>query len=103
MLTEPGLHVDVNADRTSTVRLSGEISLAGLPAVRRAFDCTAGPGPLIVDLTDVSYLDSAGLDLLFEVARERGLELILGPGCAVFPVIQVSGLDQVATIRSQRC
>ena len=102
MLTEPGLHVDANVDRTTTVRLSGEIGAAGLPSVRRAFECTRGSGPLIVDLTEVSYLDGAAVDLLFEVARDCGLEVILGPGCPVFPVIQVSGLDTVASLRSVR-
>jgi anti-anti-sigma factor len=100
MMTEPGLHVDVNADRSTTVRLSGEIGSDNLTAVRQAFDCAAGSAPVIVDLTEVQFLDSAGVGLLFEVAGDRGMELVLGPGCAVFSVIQVSGLDDVATIRS---
>jgi anti-anti-sigma factor len=102
MLTEPGLHVDSNADRTTTVRLSGDIGADVLPSVRQAYECAAGSGPLIVDLTEVSFLDSAAVELLFEVARERGLELILGPGCRVFSVMQVSGIGEVATIRSSR-
>lgn len=99
MLTEPGLHVDANADRTTTIRLSGELTAGRVPTVREAMETAGGPGPVIVDLSDVSFLDGAAVDLLYEVASERGLELILGPGCAVFPVIRVSGLDRVATIR----
>ena len=102
MLTEPGFHVDTNADRTTTVRLSGEIRAENIPAVRGAFESAGGSGPLIVDVTDVDFLDSAAVALLFDVGSERGLELILGPGCAVFSVLQVSGLDQVATLRSVR-
>jgi anti-anti-sigma factor len=98
-MTEPELNVGANADRTMTVRLSGKVLRAGLPAVRRVVECAVGPGPLIVDLTAVTYVDSAGMDLLFEVAQDRGLEVILGPGCAVYAVIQVSGLREVATIR----
>jgi len=99
MLTEPGVHVGANADRTTTVRLSGELRADRLPTIRSAFESAVGSGPLIVDLSAVGYLDSAAVELLFEVASERGLELVLGPGCAVFPVIQVSGLDRVATLR----
>jgi len=99
MLTEPGLHVDTNLDRTTTVRLSGEIGVARLAGIRRAVECAVGSAPVIVDLSEVTYLDGAAVDLLFEVARDRGLEFVLGPGCAVFAVVQVSGLDQVATIR----
>lgn len=98
-MTEPALPVGANAGRTTTVRLSGEVAAGGLAAVRAAFESAGGSGPLIVDLTDVTYLDSAAVDLLFEVAAERELELVLGPGCAVFPVVRVSGLDRVATVR----
>ena len=98
-MTEPALHVGANAERTTTVRLSGEVAAGGIAAVRAACESAGGSGPLIVDLTGVTYLDSAAVDLLFEVAADRGLELVLGPGCAVFPVVRVSGLDQVATVR----
>jgi anti-anti-sigma factor len=94
-----GIAVDANADRTTTVRLAGEIGAAGLPALERALLGVAGTAPLIVDLSGVTYLDNAAVGLLFEVAGERGVELVLGPGCPVFPVIRVSGLDQVATVR----
>jgi anti-anti-sigma factor len=102
MLSKPGLHLDTSADRTTTIRLSGEVGADNLDALRRAVDDAAGSAPLIVDLTDVAYIDTAGVALLVEAAAERALEIVLGPGCAVFPVIQVSGLDQVATIRSPR-
>jgi len=98
-MTEPALHVGANADRTTTVRLSGEVAAAGIAAVRAAFESAGGSGPLIVDLTDVTYLDGAAVELLLEVAADRGLDLVLGPGCAVFPVVRVSGLDRVATLR----
>jgi anti-anti-sigma factor len=95
-----GVQVGVNADRTTTLRLAGEIGPAALPLIRRAVNSVAGTAPLIMDLSEVTYLDGAGVRLLFEVARERSLEICLGPGCAVFPVIRVSGLDEVAVIRS---
>jgi anti-anti-sigma factor len=99
MLTDTHFRVDVNPDRSTTVRLSGEIAAATLGAVRAAFESAVGSGPLVVDLIEVAYLDTAAVDLLYEVASERGLELVLGPASAVFPVIRVSGLDRVATIR----
>ena len=102
MLTEPTAQVGTNADGSATVRLSGPVGADHLATVRAAFDCAGGAGPLIVDLTDVTFLEPAGIDLLRDVAGERGLELVLGPGCAVFPVVQVSGLAEVATLRSVR-
>lgn len=99
MMADTQPQVDVNADRTTTVRLSGEVRADTLAAVREAFDSVVGSGPLIVDLSAVTYLDGAAVALLFEVAAERSLELVVGPGCAVFSIVAVSGLDQVAVVR----
>ena len=99
MLTEPTAQVGTNADGSATVRLAGTVGADNLATVRAVFECAGGSGPFIVDLTDVTFLDPAGLDLLREVAGERGLELVLGPGCPVFPVVQVSGLAEVAELR----
>lgn len=97
MITEPTVRVGVNPDRTAVVRITGEITSATLPALRATLEGAAGTGPVIVDLSAVTHLDSTGVGLLTEVAGERGLELVVGPGCAVFSVVQVSGLDEVAT------
>ena len=93
MLTENSAQVGVHADGTATVRLAGAVDAEHLATVRGALECVGGSGPLIVDLTDVTFLDQAGIALLAEVAGERGLELVLGPGCAVFPIVQVSALE----------
>jgi anti-anti-sigma regulatory factor len=98
MLVDPGVQVGVNADRTATLRIAGEISSDTLSGLRDTIDGAGGTGPLIVDLTEVTHLDNAGIELLFDVAGERGLEIVMGPGCAVFPVVQVSGLCEVAVV-----
>ena len=99
MLTEPEVQVGANPDRSMTIRIAGEISASTESAVRIAIEGADGVGPLIVDLTKVTYLDAAGVRLLTEVAGERGLELILGPDCPVFSVVQVSGLCEVAKVQ----
>ena len=40
-----------------------------------------------------------GVDLLREVADERGLEVVMAPDCPVFSVVTVSGLCEVATVQ----
>src|SRR4051812_33197415 len=98
MLVEPAVRVGVNADRTATLWIAGEVSAGTLPGLRRTIDAAGGTGPLIVDLTEVTHIDNAGIELLFDVAGERGLEIVMGPGCSVFPVVQVSRLCEVATV-----
>jgi len=62
--------------------LSGELGFAQVPAAlaaaRAAIDQDTGSGPLELDLSGVTRVDSAGLALLLELARrarERGREL----------------------------
>jgi anti-anti-sigma factor len=99
MFTEPDVQFGTNPDRSTTVRIAGEVSAATAASVRRALEMAGGTGPLIVDLTEVTYLDSTGVDLLTEAAGERGLEVVVGPGCTVFSVVQVSGLCEAATVQ----
>jgi anti-sigma B factor antagonist len=57
----------------------------------------AGDGPLVVDLTAVEYLDSAGLAALFDQAGR--IRLVIGALLA--PLLEVSGLGELTTIDQQ--
>lgn len=92
------VEVATNPDSTATVRIAGEVTSAAEFALRDALGTAGGTGPLIIDLTGVTHLDTAGLELLKELAAERGLEVVMGPGCPVFSVVQVSGLCEVAKV-----
>lgn len=93
------VQVETNPDRTATVRIAGEVTSASELALRDALGTAGGTGPLIIDLTGVTYLDTAGVELLKELAAERGLEVVMGPECPVFSVVQVSGLCDEATVQ----
>ncbi|MEW6472152.1 MAG: STAS domain-containing protein [Actinomycetota bacterium] len=99
MLPQPEVQVGVNVDRTTTVRIAGEVGTHTLETVKSALDEAGGTGLVIIDLTRVTHLDAPGVDLLKEVAGERGLEVVMGPDCPVFSVVQVSGLCEVATVQ----
>ena len=61
---------------------------------------------LVVDLTRTTYLDSAGIALMFELAAElrlhqQQLHLVLEPGSPIARMAQLTGLDEaVATYGS---
>lgn len=67
--------------------------MSNTDALAAALDATAGP--LVIDLTEVDYLDSAGLSVLF--AHADRLELIAGP--LLTPVLTISGLADLTTTR----
>jgi anti-sigma B factor antagonist len=51
--------------RATLVSLAGEIDLANAPAIGREIAAhMTGAGPVLIDLTAVSFLDSAGVRLL---------------------------------------
>ncbi|MEU3294773.1 STAS domain-containing protein [Streptomyces longwoodensis] len=79
-------------DGTHHLAVSGEIDMSNIDTLADALSTT--PGPLVLDLTDVEYLDSAGLSVLF--AHADRLELIATPLLA--PVLRVSGLSDLTTV-----
>jgi anti-anti-sigma factor len=79
-------------DGTHHLAVSGEIDMSNIDSLADTLSTT--PGPLVLDLTDVEYLDSAGLSVLF--AHADRLELIATPLLA--PVLRVSGLSDLTTV-----
>jgi anti-anti-sigma factor len=83
-------------DGTPVLVAEGEIDMSNVGDFRAAVDrAVDGAGRLVVDLTAVDYLDSAGLAALF--AHAPRLELIAPP--LLDPVLTVSGLADLATVR----
>jgi anti-sigma B factor antagonist len=85
------------------VRLAGEIDLDRAPDIRRLLlDCVKRQLDVLVDLSEVSYIDSSGIASLVEAlqwARQRGTDLCL---IAVSPealrVFELARLDKVFAI-----
>jgi anti-sigma B factor antagonist len=91
------------AGTAMTLRLAGELDLASVPILR---DCLEGLdgvfGRVVLDLTELTFIDSAGLNLLV-ITKQRFepqlRELVLtNPGSAVRRVLEVSGVDQILTL-----
>ncbi|MGC5038222.1 MULTISPECIES: STAS domain-containing protein [unclassified Streptomyces] len=92
MTTPLTLRTGRRADGTPQLSVSGEIDMSNASALAEALG--TGTGRLVVDLTAVEYLDSAGLSVLF--AHAERLELIVTP--LLEPVLAVSGLAELATV-----
>jgi anti-sigma B factor antagonist len=77
VLREPGT--------TTVLRLSGEWDIAGLPAARRVMsDALSGhPESLVLDLSDLTFIDSSGLHATIELAYRANAQrtrLVIIPG-----------------------
>ena len=84
-------------DGAAVLIAAGEIDMSNAAtfatALAGAAD-VAGDQPLVVDLTAVEYLDSAGLAALFQHVER--IELRTGPLLA--PLLTVSGLADLVTV-----
>jgi anti-anti-sigma factor len=91
------------------VEPAGELDLASAPELTAAFDLAlaAGQRRLIVDLSEVSFIDSSGLHALIK-ARKRldavggGLFVTICPDAHARRVFEVSGLVEFLNVTSSR-
>jgi anti-sigma B factor antagonist len=80
------LSVDVrNADDRVVVALSGELDMAEVPGLRQELDAVEADGPpvLVLDLRNLSFIDSSGLRCILESdvrARRDARQLRIVPG-----------------------
>jgi anti-anti-sigma factor len=94
---EPVLGID-RRNGAAVVRLAGELDLYNADTVRAALaDVIDGsPERVIVDLSEVEFIDSTALGVLIEARSKlgrRGLALA-SPGHETRRALQVSGLDR---------
>ncbi|GAA4455602.1 STAS domain-containing protein [Phytohabitans houttuyneae] len=83
-----------DADGATVLTVTGEIDMSNAGALADALD--RAPAPVVVDMSAVEYLDSAGLAVLF--AHADGLTLVANPRLG--PVLTISGLAELATVHN---
>ena len=94
----PVLGVERQGD-ACVVRLGGELDLYNAPQVRDALieACADSPGRVVVDLSDVEFVDSTALGVLIEARTRldnRRAFLLAGPGLETRRALEISGLDR---------
>ncbi|HKP99023.1 MAG TPA: STAS domain-containing protein [Actinomycetes bacterium] len=90
------------------VRVHGEIDLSNAQEVSRAIGSAMGQEArrLVVDLSDITYLDSSGVALLLRLAerlqtRRRQLHLVVPRGSPVRRVLVFTGLPRVIPVEAR--
>ena len=107
-MTTATVEADVRGD-TACIVVSGEIDLANAGVVQDRIHAaiTNDVASVVLDLSGLEYLDSAGLRVLFTLADrlrilQMGLELRVAPHSAVRKAVELSGLEPVARLRPGR-
>ena len=85
-------------DGTVTLAVQGEIDMSNAPEFRRALDDAPAGGRLVLDLTAVDYLDSAGVKVLYDHLGRRP-ELVVSSGAVILRVLAITGLGDLLPVR----
>ena len=87
------------AGHPAVVAVSGDIDLANVDEFKDAMATACnGSAALTVDLTGVSYCDSAAVRALFALAATTELSMIVRPSGHITTLLAISGLDRVADV-----
>jgi anti-sigma B factor antagonist len=91
---------------TAVLRARGEIDVASAPEFHDALSglIAEGPAILVVDLSDVSFIDSTGLGVLVSAEKQtradgHGLRLVVTHP-QITRLLELTGLDEVFTVVS---
>lgn len=88
-------------ERVGLLRLSGRLNMVAAPRLKEAIDAVVEGGAprVVVDLTEVSFMDSSGLGALIaglKKTRQASGDLrIAGPNEQVLTVLRLTNLDRV--------
>jgi anti-sigma B factor antagonist len=101
--------VEARHDAVAIAAVEGEIdaSNVGEIAERIRAMLTNRTTALVVDLEETSYIDSAGINLLFALgtelnARQQQLLLVVHPGSNIARMLSITGLDAAIATHSTR-
>ncbi|MGH8862502.1 MAG: STAS domain-containing protein [Jatrophihabitantaceae bacterium] len=96
-LRVPAVQSVESRDGVTVVRLAGELDLYNAGDVGAALEQAAGePGRVVVDLTEVEFVDSTALGTLVEARKQLGGDrlVLASPGHDVRRAFEVAGLLQ---------
>jgi anti-sigma B factor antagonist len=85
------------------IKLGGELDLYNAPQVRDALTtaCADSPQRVVVDLSEVDFIDSTALGVLIEARTRvdnRRAFLLAAPGLETRRALEISGLDRHFTV-----
>lgn len=93
-------------DGVPVVHVRGEIDLSNASEVRDAFGAgVPDTAPVVLlDLTGTTFLDSAGIAMIFRLAERLGygrqeLRLVVPPDAPIRTVIRLTQLDRIVPVR----
>jgi anti-sigma B factor antagonist len=83
----------------ASVRAAGDIDLGNAGQFQAALtEAAATSNDVTVDMTAVTYCDSAAINALFTVVGQARLTIVVPETGPITTVLKVAGLDQITTV-----
>ena len=105
VLLQAGFHVETDGgDGTVVVRLRGELDMATAPGLTRALTTALDERPpaLVLDLSELNFVDSTGIRVLITACRRAGSEgcsfVVRSPRRPVLKALRLTGVDRLMVI-----
>ena len=92
-------------DGGNGLKVAGELDVATASQLAEALREASSAGQVVLDLSELTFLDSCGIRAILELARTQngnGPVIILNPSHAVSRVFDIIGIDQHAGIELRR-
>lgn len=96
--------VEKNIDNTKmTVKISGRMDTNTAPEVEESLkESIDGITELIIDLSDLEYISSAGLRVLLaaqKIMNKQGSMTVTGVNSSIMEIFEVTGFNDILTIK----
>ena len=99
---------ELSGDGSRVISVAGELDLYTAPELKPALMAASGggPGAVIVDLTECTFIDSTALGILVKAKKALAAEAIelslVTSDRNILRVFEITGLDRVFTIHPTR-
>lgn len=104
-MTEATVEAEMAGEKILRIALRGEVDLANVSTVEAELLAAISNQlvDVVLDMSDMSYIDSAGLRALFTLGArlemlQIGFRLVVPPGSILRRVIELSGLAALASL-----
>jgi anti-anti-sigma factor len=103
---EDNQSLTVDRDHDGVIFVHGDIDVAGGSVLEAALLGGVDASPLVIDLSDVFFIDSSGLRCLLGASRrahDRGTNVVLrGVGAEILRLLEITGTTDQFSIEDRR-
>jgi anti-sigma B factor antagonist len=100
------VHVEPSRGRASVVAIAGELDLSTIPRMESPLlEQIRQRSAVVVDLSQLSFIDSCGIGVLFRASRESNgvpMHVVVAEGSQVERIFEIAGVNGALPVHRDR-